>query len=106
MAAPGRPGRSVYEQLSLIGEPHGCVSFLYLAYHKKQKGLPLGEAAHAPALESALTPIPSQAETSPCAEELAASKDIASTASAGEGLDSHHFLQDHLDFADTIPQDG
>jgi hypothetical protein len=103
MAAPGRPGRSAYEQLSLIGEPHGCVSFLYLAYHKKQKGLPLGEAAHAPALESDLTPILSQAETSPCAEELAARKDIAGT---GEGLGSHHFLQDHLDLVDTIPQDG
>ena len=72
----------------------------------QQKSLPLREAAHTLALESNLTPIPSQAETPLCAEELAASKDIASIASAGEGLDSHHFLQDHLDLEDTISQDG
>ena len=58
---------------------------------------------HAPILELALTPIPSQAEISPREEELAASKAIAN---ASEGLDSHHFLQDRLDLEDTILQDG
>jgi hypothetical protein len=70
---------------------------------RNKKSLPLGEAAHAPIPELALTPIPSQAEISPREEELAARKAIAN---AGHGLDSHHFLQDHLDLKDTILQDG
>ncbi len=67
------------------------------------KSLPLGEAAHAPIPESALTPLPAQAEISPREEELATRKAIASI---GRSLASHHFLQNHVNLKDTILQDG
>ncbi len=69
----------------------------------QQKSLPLGEALITPAMLPDLTPIPSQAETSPCAEEVAANKDIES---AGQASDGHNFLPDHIVLKDTISQNG